>query len=98
MAQMTWRASEELVERVRSVATESGRSMNEYVTSVLEAATDPRLASDDVARLRERLARAGILAPPGAAPRRRPSRQALAKARAAAGRGRSLSQIVADER
>ena len=36
--------------------------MNEYVTIVLEAATDPSLAGTEVERTRERLARAGLLA------------------------------------
>lgn len=52
MAQLTIRASEELIERVRAAARETGRSMNAYVADVLDAATDPDLAGDAAARLR----------------------------------------------
>ena len=40
MSQMTWRASQELLERVRRAAERRGRSMNDYVTAVLDAATE----------------------------------------------------------
>ena len=36
---MTWRASEELLERVRRQAAEQGRSLNDWVTVVLDAAS-----------------------------------------------------------
>jgi hypothetical protein len=93
MAQMSWRTTDELAERVRSAAKASGRSMNEYVTSVLDAATDPDLAGDEPAALRERLARAGLLAPAGS-PRVRPAAGDLARARTAASRGTPLSVLV----
>jgi hypothetical protein len=97
MAQMTWRAAEELMDRVRAAAQREGRSMNEYVTWVLAAATDPELAGEEITRVRERLARAGLLAPTGP-PRRRPDEDALVRARAAAGRGKSLSEFVREGR
>jgi Arc-like DNA binding dprotein len=93
MGQITWRADAELIERVRRQAEQHGRSMNDYMTRVLDALTNPELAGDEAQRMRERLARAGLLAPPGA-PRTRPDPKALAKARRAAGRGTSLSDIV----
>lgn len=65
MAQMSWRSSDELAERVRRAARASGRSMNDYVTAVLDAATDPDLAGDEATAPRERLARAGFLVPAG---------------------------------
>ena len=65
--------------------------------AVLGAATDPDLAGDDAERIRERLARAGLLAPTGHT-RRRPDGDAVAAARAAAGRGTQLSDIVASDR
>jgi plasmid stability protein len=85
MAQLTVRTTDELVERVRAAAGRLGRSMNEYVVAVLGAATDPDLAGDDAERIRARLARSGLLAPTG-------------HARAAAGRGTQLSDIVASDR
>lgn len=95
MAQMTWRTSDELLERVRRQAVEHGRSLNEWVTTVLDAATDPSSASSPAAELRERLARAGILgdvAPRPSAGTVDPDR--LTAARAAAGRGTPLSDVV----
>ncbi|WP_219419527.1 transcriptional regulator [Pseudonocardia nigra] len=97
MAQVTWRAPDDLVERVRAAAAEQGRSVNDYLTRLAEAATDPDLAGDDAARTRERLARAGLLVPAGP-PRPRPDPDAVAAARRAAGSGTPLSDIVADSR
>jgi hypothetical protein len=39
--------------------------MNDYVTAVLDAATNPGLAGGEAERLRERLDQAGLLAEPG---------------------------------
>lgn len=71
--------------------------MNDYVTAVLDAATNPDLAGDDVGRLRERLARAGLLAT-GRRSRTRPPAGQVARARAAASRGTSLSRLVDEGR
>ena len=113
MAQMTWRATEELLERVRHQAVELGRSLNDWVTVVLDAASDPANAGGQAERLRERLGRAGLLEghggggpdpvtparPTGARPTgARPTPELLAQARAAAGRGPTLSEIVSDGR
>ncbi|TKJ24523.1 transcriptional regulator [Blastococcus sp. CCUG 61487] len=97
MAQLTIRTTEELVERVRAVARESGQSMNEFMVAVLGAATDPDLAENPSERIRERLARAGLLAPAGP-PRALPDVDRVTHARAAAGRGTQLSDIVASDR
>ena len=59
MAQLTIRADEELIRRIKQSAANLGRSMNEYVTSVLDAATDPDLADTAAERLRERLEHRG---------------------------------------
>lgn len=97
MTQVTWRAPDELVERVRQVASRRGWSLNEYLTRLAHAATDPALAGDDGDRLRERLALAGLLAEAG--PRRtRPDRDAVARARSAAGEGTPLSRLVMRDR
>jgi hypothetical protein len=63
--------------------------MNDYVTAVLDAATNPSLAGDEAGRLRERLDLAGLLAEPGE--RRRRPREAAATARRRAGTGTALS-------
>jgi hypothetical protein len=63
VAQVTWRATDELVERVRRAAKARQSSLNEYVTAVLDAATDPGTAGSEAEALRERLDRAGLLAP-----------------------------------
>ncbi|HEY0573008.1 MAG TPA: transcriptional regulator [Pseudonocardia sp.] len=101
MAQVTWRASDELVERVRAVAGRGGYSMNEFVTRVLDAATDPAVAGDEAARIRERLERAGLLATPlvdGPAPRPRADPEALRAARRRAGQGTPLADLIAADR
>jgi hypothetical protein len=95
MTQVTWRASDELVQRVRDAAARQGRSLNDYLTRLAEAAVNPELAGDDVERLRERLARAGlIVAPAAGASRRRPDQQALVRARRRAGGGTPLADLV----
>ncbi|MGH3839110.1 MAG: transcriptional regulator [Pseudonocardiaceae bacterium] len=97
MAQVTWRAPDELVARVRRAADQRGSSINEFVTRVLDAATDPELTDDESLRVRERLAAAGLLAPVGP-PRPRPASDDLASARRRAGQGHPLADLVRDGR
>jgi hypothetical protein len=97
MEQMTWRAPADLIERVRHAARRQHRSMNDYVTAVLDAATNPHLADSEAARLRERLDQAGLLAEPGEH-RTRPPREAAAGARSRAGAGTALSELVSQDR
>jgi len=97
MEQMTWRAPADLLERVRLAARRQHRSMNDYVTAVLDAATNPRLAGSEAERLRERLDQAGLLAEPGER-HRRPPREETAGARSRAGAGTALSQLVSEDR
>lgn len=97
MTQVTWRAPDELVRRVQEVAAQQGHSMNEFLTRVLDAATNPDLAGSDAERVRERLTRAGLLAPAGI-PRSRPAPDDVARARAAASSGTHLSEVVAQDR
>src|SRR4051812_20865728 len=98
MAQVTWRTPDELLERVRHAASTSGRSVNEWITRVLDAATDPDLSGTDADRVRERLARAGLLAEPSSGQVSRPSAEALEDAKRAAGQGTPLSDLVNDGR
>lgn len=95
---MTWRTSDELLERVRRQAQQRGRSLNDWVTAVLSAASDPALAGDEAQQVRERLAAAGLLDPVEPAARRRPAEGDVVRARAAAGRGTPLSQLVGEGR
>ena len=68
--------------------------MNEYVVAVLDAATNPDVVSDEAERVRERLRHAGLLSETPPRPTRPPDRAALERARARAGRGTPLSDIV----
>lgn len=97
MGQVTWRAEDELVRRVRSTAERRGVSMNEYLTRVLSAVTDPELEGDEAEAIRAKLAQAGLLDSSGTS-RTRPSREAFERARCAAGRGSPLAEIVSEER
>jgi hypothetical protein len=98
MAQVSWRADDALVEQVKAVAAREGRSLNEYLTRVLTAAVDPDTADDELAGLRERLARAGILAPPTpAVPEPDPVAVADAR-REVAESGVRVSDVISEER
>ena len=72
MAQVSWRADNEIVKRAKHAAARSNRSLNEYITLVVSAASNPDFAGSESEAVRERLAAAGLL---GAtkAPRSRPS-------------------------
>ena len=98
MVQLTLRLPDDLVYRLKAAANTRGQSVNGLASAVLGAAVDPAYAGDEAEALRERLARAGLLM--AVAPHRgaRPSKRLLATARAAAGRGRSLSGFVAEGR
>jgi hypothetical protein len=93
MVQVTVRADELLLERVRVAARHHGRSLNGYIVDVLSAATDPSLNDDASERIRERLRAAGLLVE--VAPvRGRPSSADVETARRRAGRGVPLSDLV----
>ncbi|PZS37143.1 MAG: transcriptional regulator [Pseudonocardiales bacterium] len=97
MAQVTWRAPDELVARVRRAADQRGSSINEFLTRVLDAATDPELTDDESLRVRERLAAAGLLAQMGP-PHPRPAEDDVAGARRRAGQGHQLAELIHDSR
>lgn len=98
MRQLTLRVPEELAEQLKSAARDRDESVNGYAVKVLSAAVDPDLAGDEITGLKQRLARAGLLLTPEHLPTKRPSTRALNRARAAAGRGRPLSDFVAESR
>ncbi len=97
--QLTLRIAPELADDLKRAAGRRGESVNAFATAVLAAAVDPDLAGDEVDRLRERLARAGLLSeverPDGFEPA---DPVALASARRAAGKGTPLSDLVRDGR
>lgn len=95
---MTWRASEELIRDVKRVAAQRGTSVNEFVTQLVIAATDPQHAADVDDRIRERLARSGLLAPSAQGPAPAVDPDAVAAARREAGQGTALSQVLSESR
>lgn len=101
MGQITVRAADELVERVRDAAGVAGRSMNDYIAFVLDAATNADLAGSDAERVRERLRRADLLVPSNAwpAPRRSPAdAKRVREAGERAATGRLVSDLVNESR
>ncbi|WP_084429725.1 hypothetical protein [Kibdelosporangium aridum] len=107
MAQVSWRADDELVNRVRRAAAAQRRSMNDFISLVMEAATNPDLVSDEAARIRERLGRMDLVVTPMRVyvdedvhdhALGDPSQEEIEKAMEAAGRGTSLSDIVSEGR
>jgi hypothetical protein len=103
MTQVSWRAEDALVDRVRKAAAEHKRSMNDYMTMVLEAATNPDLVQDEYTRIREKLARVDLVVPEmdirmGGGPRERPPAEEVERARRAAGRGKPLSDYISEGR
>ena len=99
MAQLTLRLDDDLARHLKAKAAEEGRSVNALAVSALRDLVDPDLAGDERARLRERLKRAGILAEPGPRLNRPPQDpELLAPARAAAGKGTLVSDIVSWDR
>lgn len=99
MRQLTLRVPEELAERLKGAARDHEDSINGFAVKVLSAAVDPDLACDEVTGLKERLAQAGLLLTPKRIPTKRtPSARSLSQARAAAGRGRPLSDFVTEGR
>jgi len=99
MAQLTIRLDDRLALELKQHASAGGRSLNSWVTAVLRAAVDPDLATSETERIRARLARAGLLAEPQDTPQAaRPVEGRVRQARAAAGAGTQLSEIVSEGR
>lgn len=96
--QLTIRADDELVERVKRTAAASGRSMNEWANLVFRAATDPDASGSDIERIRERLCHAGLLAEHDPLPGRAPDPELVRAAGRRAGRGTPLSELVGEGR
>lgn len=98
MKQMSLRVPDQLAEDLKRAAADRGASVNSFATTVLSTAVDPDFSGDEAERLRARLRRAGLLwEPEGLAPDP-PSREAVERARAAAGGGTPLSELVSEGR
>lgn len=98
MPQVTWRTDDELLDRVRLAAARSGRSVNAWISRVLDAATDPDLAGSDLDGVRERLIRAGLLEQLRDKPVGAPDSTQVGEARARAATGTPLSDLIRDGR
>ncbi len=98
MSQITIRADDQVIERVRRMAASRDKSMNEYVVLVLDAATNPMSAGTEVEMIRERLMNAGLVTGQPRRARQRPDPAAVRAAGARAGKGTSLSSIVSADR
>ena len=95
---MTLRLDDGLAAEVRRAARRDGRSVNAWVAELLRVAVDPEHDAPGMERVRERLRRAGVLAVVPDRPVARPDPQAVAAARAEAGRGRPVAEFVVEGR
>lgn len=98
MANVTLRLDDETWTAVKDAAAREGQSANSYIVNALTALTDPQSAGGELERIRERLRRAGLLEEPSPTAKRRPDQAALRAARARAGRGTPLSEILERDR
>jgi hypothetical protein len=99
MHQFSVRMADEPAAAIKRLAEQRGRSVNQTFEDLVIAATDPGNASSEIESLRERLARAGFKVDHAwGEPVTRPTDAELAAARAAAGRGTPLAQVVSEQR
>lgn len=99
MRQFSVRLSDEHGAAVQRLAAARRRSVNQTFADLVAAATDPMHAGGELAELRERLGRAGLVLDVSALPDApAPEERELDDARAAAGRGTSLSELVSEGR
>lgn len=98
MSQVSWRAPDTLVERVQKTAAAQGRSMNDFMTRILDVATSPDARDPEEVRLRARLERAGLLVVPMHWDEVVPSAPEIEAARKEAGSGTSLSDLISHDR
>src|SRR5687767_3112972 len=99
MQQFSVRLSDEHGAAVRRLAAARRRSINQTFEDLVAAATNPEHAGSELVALRERLNRAGLVFDVSVLPEApAPSEQDLERARAAAGRGTPLSDLVSEGR
>lgn len=90
MRQLIARIDDELHRRLKQRASEQDRSLNDLVTSILEAAVD-----DDGALLRQRINRSGLRVLPPTPAHKRPRDEVIQHQQ---GSGRAVSQALEAER
>ena len=99
MAQISLRIPDELADDIKADAKAQKLSVNGYITYILRSASDPEFGGTEAERVRDRLRRAGLLEEwPGEPEEKRPDREEIARIRAKAGKGTSLSDLVIEER
>lgn len=98
MGQLNVRADDELLAEVKRRAERAGTSTNRWVVRLLAAAVNPDLADDETERLRERLARAGLLEEPEAPAGMRPDDGRIADAGRRAAVGTPISDLISEQR
>jgi Ribbon-helix-helix protein, copG family len=96
--QVTIRADEELIDRIKRTAAAGGRSMNEWANLVFRAATDPDASGSDIERIRERLRNAGLLSEHIPLAGHGPDPGLVREAGRRAAVGTPLSDIVSEDR
>lgn len=94
MRQISLRVPDQLADDLKRAAADREASLNSFATAALRAAVDPDFSGDEAERLRGRLRRAGLLWEPEGVPPDPPTREELERARAAAGEGTPLSELV----
>jgi hypothetical protein len=99
MAQISLRISDELAEDIKSDARRRKLSVNGYITYILRSASDPEFGGSEAERVRERLRRAGLLEEWDGEPEiEPPTQEEFEQARAAASKGKSLTDLLLEER
>jgi hypothetical protein len=99
MQQFSVRLSDEHGDAVRRLAAGRGRSVNQTFEDLVAAATDPAHAGSELVALRERLGRAGLVFDASVLPDSpTPSQRELEQARAAAGHGTPLQELISESR
>jgi len=99
MAQFSLRIPDELAEDLKADARRQKLSVNGYITHILSSVSDPNYGGTEAERVRERLRRAGLLEElSDELEVERPAGEDFERARASAGKGKSLSDYVIDGR
>lgn len=96
--QITIRTTPDLVLRVKAAAAAEGKSMNEFVSHLIEVAVDPSRATSEDERLVARLRAAGLLSENWGPPIAGPDPELLARAQAKLRGARPAHEYVTIDR